>query len=122
MNTKNRWSLLSLLLVGAFVLGACATPTPAPTQEVVEPTQPPAPEPTEVVMEPVTIALWHQEGEAENAAQYVQALADAYTAMYPNVTFEVTNKETEVLREDFQTAALAGAPPSVLWTVSDHAR
>ncbi len=71
--------------------------------------------------EPITIQLWHQEGEAENAAQYVQALADAYTAMHPNVTFEVTNKETEVLREDFQTSALAGAPPDLLWTVNDHA-
>jgi arabinogalactan oligomer / maltooligosaccharide transport system substrate-binding protein len=121
MNTKSRWTLLSLLLVSAFLLGACATPTPAPTGEVVEPTQPAAPEPTEAVMEPVTIVLWHQEGEAENAAQFVQTLADAYTADHPNVTFELTNKETEVLREDFQTAALAGSGPDLLWTVNDHA-
>jgi arabinogalactan oligomer/maltooligosaccharide transport system substrate-binding protein len=33
----------------------------------------------------------------------------------------VTNKNTEVLREDFQTAALAGSAPDLLWTVNDHA-
>src|SRR3989304_974155 len=94
--------VLGLLLLGAFAVAGCAPQAAVPTG-------------------PVTVQLWHQEGEAENAAQYVQSLADAYTAAHPNVTFEVTNKETEVLREDFQTAALAGAPPSVLWTVNDHA-
>jgi len=36
------------------------------------------------------------------------------------VTFVITNKEVETLREDFQTASLAGAAPELLWTVSDH--
>jgi arabinogalactan oligomer/maltooligosaccharide transport system substrate-binding protein len=105
MNKRLLWTLFSLLLIGTFAVSACGPSAPAAT---------PTPE-------SMTIALWHQEGEAENAAQYVQALADAYTAMHPNVTFEVTNKETEVLREDFQTAALAGAAPDLLWTVNDHA-
>jgi arabinogalactan oligomer/maltooligosaccharide transport system substrate-binding protein len=96
------WTVLSLLVVGAIALSGCAGKA-LPTG-------------------PVTIQLWHQEGEAENAAQYVQALADAYTAEHPNVTFEVTNPgDTELLRQDFQTAALAGSPPDLLWTVNDHA-
>ena len=95
-------TVLGLLLLGAFALAGCAQQAAVPTG-------------------PVTIQLWHQEGEAENAAQYVQALADAYTAEHPNVTFELSNKNTEVLREDFITASLAGAPPSLLWTVNDHA-
>lgn len=99
MNKSLLWKLASLLLVGSFLLAACGPQAP----------------------QPVTIKLWHQEGEAENAAQYVQALADAYTALHPEVTFEVTNKNTELLREDFQTAALAGSPPDLLWTVNDHA-
>ena len=37
------------------------------------------------------------------------------------MTFEVVNKEVETLREDFQTSSLAGDPPELLWTVSDHA-
>ena len=120
---KQLWIGLSMMLLAALVLGACGTPAteaPAPVEpqpaatEAPVATEPPAPE-------PMTIMLWHQEGEAENAAQYVQALADAYTALHPEITFEVTNKNTELLREDFQTAALAGAPPDLLWTVSDHA-
>jgi arabinogalactan oligomer/maltooligosaccharide transport system substrate-binding protein len=38
-----------------------------------------------------------------------------------NVTFEVVNKNVEDLRTDFQTAALAGSGPDLLWTVNDHA-
>jgi arabinogalactan oligomer/maltooligosaccharide transport system substrate-binding protein len=70
--------------------------------------------------QPVALALWTQEGTAENAFQFVQSLATAYTAAHPNVTFEVVNKETEVLREDFQTASLANSAPDLLWTVNDH--
>ncbi|NPV57703.1 MAG: extracellular solute-binding protein [Anaerolineae bacterium] len=72
-------------------------------------------------MEEVTIQLWTKEGETDGGLQYVQSLTDAFTAANPNVTFEVINKEVETLREDFQTASLAGNPPDLLWTVSDHA-
>jgi arabinogalactan oligomer/maltooligosaccharide transport system substrate-binding protein len=64
--------------------------------------------------------LWTKEGETDGGLQYVQALTDAYTAAHPEVTFVVVNKEVETLREDFQTASLAGAAPELLWTVSDH--
>lgn len=75
----------------------------------------------EVPTEDLTIQLWTQEGESDNAYQYVVSLTDAFTALYPNITFEVVQKDTETLREDFQTASLAGAAPDLLWTVSDHA-
>ena len=71
--------------------------------------------------QPVKIALWTQEGESEGAFQFVQKLANEFSAQNPNVTFDVLNKETEVLRQDFQTASLAGDPPDLLWTVNDHA-
>lgn len=123
---KQLWMGLSVMLLAALLLGACGTPaTEAPATEAPAPEEPvateaPAPEQPPAPV-PMTIQLWHQEGEAENAAQFVQGLADAYTALHPEITFEVTNKNTEVLREDFQTAALAGAPPDLLWTVNDHA-
>jgi arabinogalactan oligomer/maltooligosaccharide transport system substrate-binding protein len=72
-------------------------------------------------VKPTTILLWTKEGEADQALQYVQYLADVYSRTYPRITFEVVNKNVEVLREDFQTASLAGTPPDLLWTVSDHA-
>lgn len=102
MKPRTLWTVLGLLVVGAIALTGCAQAA--------------------LPSGPVAIQLWHQEGEAENAAQYVQSLADAYTAAHPNVTFEVTNPgDTELLRQDFQTAALAGSPPDLLWTVNDHA-
>lgn len=105
--------LLTLVFLTLFtMLAACgATPTTAPPGPA-EPTAAP---------EPVTIVLWTKEGEVDGGLQYVQSLCDAYTAMYPNVTFEVVNKDVEALREDFQNASLAGSPPDLLWTVSDHA-
>jgi arabinogalactan oligomer / maltooligosaccharide transport system substrate-binding protein len=72
-------------------------------------------------LEATVIQLWTKEGEADGGLQFVQSLADAFTAANPSVTFEITNKEVETLREDFQTASLAGDPPSLLWTVNDHA-
>ncbi len=75
----------------------------------------------EVPTDELTIQLWTQEGESDNALQYVTSLTEAFTALYPNITFEVVQKDTETLREDFQTASLAGAAPDLLWTVSDHA-
>lgn len=75
----------------------------------------------EMTDEPVTIALWTQEGQAENAFQFVEQLAEEFMAMHENVTIDVLNKETEALREDFLTASLAGDPPDLAWTVNDHA-
>ena len=66
------------------------------------------------------LTMWTKEGEADGSFQYVKSLTDAYTAAHPNVTFEVVNKDVEALREDFQTSSLAGDPPDLLWTVSDH--
>ena len=70
---------------------------------------------------PVKIALWTQEGESEGSFQFVKKLADAYTALYPNITFDVLNKETEALRQDFLAASLAGSAPDLVLTVNDHA-
>jgi arabinogalactan oligomer/maltooligosaccharide transport system substrate-binding protein len=99
---KKFMPLISVILIAAFVLSACA-PAATPTPENVK------------------ITLWTKEGEVDGGLQYVTALTDAYTAAHPNVTFEVVNKDVETLREDFQTASLAGSAPDLLWTVSDHA-
>jgi arabinogalactan oligomer/maltooligosaccharide transport system substrate-binding protein len=96
---KKLFPLISIIMIIAFALAACAPKVPTG---------------------PVTITLWTKEGEADGGLQYVQGLADAYTAAHPNVTFEVVNKDVETLREDFQTASLANAAPDLLWTVSDH--
>jgi arabinogalactan oligomer/maltooligosaccharide transport system substrate-binding protein len=69
----------------------------------------------------VSITMWTQEGESDGAMQFILDNADAFMAMHPEITIEVVQKDTEALREDFQTASLAGSAPQLLWTVSDHA-
>jgi len=99
---KKVLSLVLLVSVMLFSVTACKTEVKVPTGDVA-------------------LTLWTQEGESDFALQYVKSLTDAFTAEYPNITFDVVQKDTEVLREDFQTASLAGSAPDLLWTVSDHA-
>jgi arabinogalactan oligomer/maltooligosaccharide transport system substrate-binding protein len=110
----------ALLAAFAFVAAACgggattapeATGTPEATVEATE-----VPFPTG----DFALTLWTKEGEGDGSLQYVQSLTDAFTALHSNVTFEVVNKDVEGLREDFQTTALGGDAPELLWTVGDH--
>jgi len=112
----------------AIVVGACgggATPTPAASATPgtsTPPTETPSPAPSEAAFPTgdFKLLLWTKEGEAQGGFQYVKKLTDGFTALHKNVTFEVVNKDVEVLREDFQTSSLAGDAPQLLWTVADH--
>ena len=118
--------LVTALGALAIVVGACsggATPTPAPAS--AEPTAAPAteaPTPTPVAYPTgdIKLTLWTKEGEADGSFQFVKKLADDYKVLHSNVTIDVVNKDVEALREDFQTASLAGDAPELLWTVADH--
>ena len=99
---KKATFLLSLLVLVGLVLTACGPKaTPAPKE--------------------VKLILWNQEAESEDVKKAIVDWTNEYTGMHPEVTFEVVDKQTETLREDFQTASLAGNPPDILWTVNDHA-
>lgn len=121
---KNPIKLAGLLGVLAIVASACApAASTAPTTAPV--TQGPAATtaaPTAAAYPAGNFALtfWTKEGEGDGSLAYVKSLADAYTALHPNVTFEVVNKDVEALREDFQTTGLGGDAPELLWTVGDH--
>jgi maltose-binding protein MalE len=107
MITKNRWTLLSLVLVSAVLLGACGTPTAAPTEEVMEPTQPPAPAPTEAPPEPeATIVIWAD----ETRAPILQELADEFLATY-NVGLDV--QQVADINDQLPIAAPAGEGPDI---------
>ena len=117
---KHSLAIVSLLVLVGLIVTACAQPTPEVVEvtrvvtetEEVEVTKEVVTEvevtkevekivEVEKELEPVEIVLWTKEGEADGGLQFVQSLADAYTAEHPNVTFEVTNKDVETLREDF---------------------
>ena len=84
---------LSVLCLLAFVLGACApaaTQTSAPVATEPAATKPPATESAATepaAAEPVTLTLLGAQNQ--NDALMIEALTEAYTAMHPNVTFEI---------------------------------
>ncbi len=65
-----------------------------------------------------TITIWHQmqvEGRS-----VLRKLCDEYQKLHPNVKIELLYKETEELRSAFQTAALAGSGPELVYGPADQ--
>ena len=72
--------------------------------------------------EMVTIEMWTKEGDVDGSLQWTKDLIADFMVANPKITVVLVKKEdVETLREDFQTASLAGYTPDLLWTVSDHA-
>ncbi len=112
---KKSWLILSVLLVAAFVMSACApkaTPTAAPATEPPKPVEPPAPE-------KVVIAFWEQEGDEVDV--FMDQLIAEFEAANPTIDVERTHYDNEALRDQFQTAALAEAAPEVVRVPNDFA-
>ncbi len=129
---RNALVLVTLLVLVSLVLSACGpapTPTPVPPPPTatkapaaatpVPPTatKPPAPTATPAP-KPVKLTLWTK--EAGKDLDWINAQYKAFNAKYPYITIEITNKGVEDLRNDYQTASLAGTGPDFLWTVNDH--
>ena len=64
------------------------------------------------------LVMWTKEGGTD--LDFVKKLAKEFGDKN-GVSIEIVNKDVETLRTDFQTAALAGSGPDLLWTVNDHA-
>lgn len=59
-------------------------------------------------MGPYTLVMWSQDGDTNNAV--LAGLFEQWAAEFaPGSTLEIVQKETEVLRNDLQTAGLAGS-------------
>ncbi len=71
----------------------------------------------------VDLVMWHQEGADVMTTLGIQKIFDDWAAKNaPGSTLKLVAKDTEVLRTDFQAAALAGSGgPDLLWTVADQA-
>ena len=105
------------LVVLAIVVAACGGPL-ASSQEPGESAGATASEAAFPTGD-ITVELWTKEGDPQ--IDFVTSLTDAYTALHPNVTFNVVNKDVELLREDMVNTALSpDAQPELLWTVIDH--
>ncbi|NCF68591.1 MAG: hypothetical protein GWP61_21735, partial [Chloroflexi bacterium] len=104
MSKKNRFTLLSFLLILALLLVSCgggdtapepaeeaeAEPVPAATEEPAAEPEEAAPEPTEVPQqeEGPTTLTWGMWGSPEEIETH-QKVADAYMAANPDVTIEL---------------------------------
>lgn len=119
---KTRFSFVSLLAVLGMLLAACQpAATPAPTTAPVPTTVAAKPTAAPVVptVAPVKLVLWTKEGG--NQLDEVKAVVADFVKANPNISVDVVNYDVEKLRENFQTSALAGTGPDMLWTVNDHA-
>ena len=115
---------LPLMVVLALVLAACGAASPSAQSSTAASAaasgaESAAPSEGNYPTGDVAIEMWTKEGDPN--IEFVQKLADDYTALHPNVTFNVVNKDVEVLREDMVNTALSpDAQPQLLWTVADH--
>lgn len=126
---KTRFTIVSLLAILGMLLAACApAATPAPTQPPAPaPTSAPVSAPTAMPPAPTTVpaaaplklVMWTKEGG--NQLDEVKAVVADFTKANPTISVDVVNYDVEKLRTNFQTAALAGTGPDMLWTVNDHA-
>jgi arabinogalactan oligomer/maltooligosaccharide transport system substrate-binding protein len=137
---KNRRSLWTLLLIALVALLLAACGGAAPAEEAAEaPAEEPAEEAAEEPMEEepmaeeepmeeeamdtlaaVDLVMWGQDEPA--IEEEIISMFDAWAETNaPGSTLEVTHYDTENLRTEFQTAALAGTGPDFMWTVNDHA-
>jgi arabinogalactan oligomer/maltooligosaccharide transport system substrate-binding protein len=115
---NNGWRLVSLIIALATAAAACSdgNPTPAPDRSQSPVSEAPATSTASTSTLPeadIALRLWIEEAD-DDTLEYVQGLVDAYSVEHPNVSLEMTNKDVDTLREDFEAASLAADAPEVL--------
>jgi arabinogalactan oligomer / maltooligosaccharide transport system substrate-binding protein len=122
---KTRFSIVSLLAVLGLLLAACQ-PAATPTAVPAAPTTAPTPSPTPFVSvctnagaSVVKLTMWTKEGGSQ--LDEVKSVVADFVKANPSICVDVVNYDVEALRQNFQTSALAGTSPDLLWTVNDHA-
>jgi len=120
---KNKlFKIVSVIMVLSFALAACGptatqSPATAAPDSGGEATEAPATEAP--MMEEVTISFWEQEGDEVDV--FLDELIAEFEAANPGILIERTHYENEALRDQFQTASIAGAAPEVVRVPNDFA-
>jgi ABC-type glycerol-3-phosphate transport system substrate-binding protein len=116
-------SVISLLLIGAFVLTACAEPISTEVPGVEAPESSPtikdpavvitveSPTPTEADLSAI-ITIWHAWREVE--IESLNAVITAFQVANPSVEFDILFTPSDELFEDYQAAVSAGGGPTIL--------
>mgnify|MGYP003351457910 CR=1 FL=1 len=101
-----RKSLWALILVSTLALAGCsssnndAASTPSDSAAA------------SASAEPVTVTIWHNLGDTQNA-EATKALTDAYTAAHPNVTFDLVSQPGDNYFSLLQAAAVSKSGPDL---------
>jgi len=116
--SRKIYMILSVLLIAAFAISACAPQAtaapdrPAATDAPAQPAATDAPVATEAPTEKVTITWWHISTADEHKAVW-QKMADDYMAAHPNVNIEITVLENEAFKTKLTTVMQSGEPPDI---------
>ncbi|HSN93633.1 MAG TPA: extracellular solute-binding protein [Anaerolineaceae bacterium] len=121
--TRKLTFLISIVMIAAFVLSACAAPAattapaaPAATDAPAAPAAteaPAAPAATEApVAEPVVVTWWHISTK-DPALSSWQKMADDYMAAHTNVKIEITVLENEAFKTKLTTLMQSGEVPDI---------
>jgi raffinose/stachyose/melibiose transport system substrate-binding protein len=132
--TKKLLSLLSVLLVAAFVLSACApAATPAPTTApVTAPTEAPKEQPT--VAQPTAaqpestqapaestakkhLTIWHAYAGQDDKVEFINYAMNSFKEKYPEIEIEEVPMEHSSYKVKLNTAMASGNPPDVFYTL-----
>jgi len=124
--SRKIYTLLSLLIVAAFVLSACSGGTAdnsanepnanananAPESNNAPTENEEAADSTEDSGDKVTVTWWHITTDEGQAAVW-QSLADSYMAEHPNVNVEITILENEAFKTKMTTVVQSGEMPDI---------
>jgi raffinose/stachyose/melibiose transport system substrate-binding protein len=120
MSSKRLYHLLAILMVIALTISACApaaTEGPAATNAPAAtdvPAATDAPVATEAPAEPVTLTYLADDSEATQTS--AKALADAYTALHPNVTINIESRPGGTEGDNIVKTRLAtGEMTDIFW-------
>lgn len=121
--SRKIYTLLSLLIVAAFVLTACGGTTEPPNNEselntsaenntAAENDASAEDEASADSDDTVTVTWWHITTDEGQAAVW-QSLADSYMADHPNVNVEITILENEAFKTKMTTVVQSGEMPDI---------
>jgi len=113
-----RWRTIGVLSIVALLFSACtsgtATPSPSAAQSAAQSavaSAPATPAPSDTA-KPVTIEWWHIT-TGDPGKSVFQGIADAYHALHPNVTINITILENEAFKTKLATSMQSGQVPDL---------
>ncbi|MDO9121272.1 MAG: hypothetical protein Q7U31_05760, partial [Anaerolineaceae bacterium] len=117
--TKKLMPVFTMILVLAFILTACATPTAAPVAtEAPAADAPEAPVATEV-MAPVEVSFWHAYGTGSAEELALTKVLEQAAIDMPEVTINVLQVPFNDIYNKYRTDVAAGGGPDMFIAPND---